>query len=100
MELRALFALAEAYGIAGYLQFDASCIRGLSYYTGARGTPVLWLLRLSMYPGSLTVLLSPLPTRQPHPTAMWSDPPCAGSLLAPLLGQYPTRTRCALAWCL
>ncbi|KAK9839709.1 hypothetical protein WJX81_007688 [Elliptochloris bilobata] len=33
-ELRELFALAEAYGIADYLQFDASCIRGLSYYTG------------------------------------------------------------------
>ena len=29
-----MFALAEAYGIADYLQFDASCIRGLSYYTG------------------------------------------------------------------
>ena len=56
MELRALFALAEAYGIADYLQFDASCIRGLSYYTGARDTPVLWLLRLSMYSGSFTVL--------------------------------------------
>ena len=53
MELRALFALAEAYGIADYLQFDASCIRGLSYYTGARGTPVLWLFRLSMFSGSL-----------------------------------------------
>ena len=29
-----MFALAEAYGIVDYLQFDASCIRGLSYYTG------------------------------------------------------------------
>lgn len=38
-ELRALFALADAYGIAGYLQFDASCVRGLSYYTGARRAP-------------------------------------------------------------
>ena len=62
-ELRALFALAEAYGIADYLQFDASCIRGLSYYTGARGTPLLWLFRLSVYFGSLTVLLWPLSTR-------------------------------------
>ena len=41
-ELRALFALAEAYGIADFLQFDASCIRGLSYYTGVLfSTPCL-----------------------------------------------------------
>jgi len=38
-ELRELFALAEAYGIADYLQFDASCVRGLSYYTGAARAP-------------------------------------------------------------
>ena len=33
-ELRDLFALATAYGYADYLQFDASCVRGLAYYTG------------------------------------------------------------------
>ena len=35
VELRTLFALAEAYGIADWLQFDASVVRGLAYYTGA-----------------------------------------------------------------
>jgi histidyl-tRNA synthetase len=29
-----LFQLAEAYGIRDWLQFDASVVRGLSYYTG------------------------------------------------------------------
>lgn len=33
-ELRDLFALAEGYGFADYLQFDASVVRGLAYYTG------------------------------------------------------------------
>jgi len=33
-ELSELFALAEAYGFREWLQFDASVIRGLSYYTG------------------------------------------------------------------
>ncbi|KAL6043355.1 histidine--tRNA ligase [Balamuthia mandrillaris] len=33
-ELRELFALAEAYGCADWIQFDASVIRGLAYYTG------------------------------------------------------------------
>lgn len=33
-ELRALFRLMEAYGFGDYLQFDASCVRGLAYYTG------------------------------------------------------------------
>jgi hypothetical protein len=35
-ELRCLFRLMEAYGFAGYLQFDASCVRGLAYYTGGQ----------------------------------------------------------------
>ena len=34
-ELRELFALAEGYGFADYLQLDTSCVRGLAYYTGA-----------------------------------------------------------------
>ncbi len=34
VELRRLFALAEAYGIADWLVFDASVVRGLAYYTG------------------------------------------------------------------
>ena len=34
VELRALFALADAYGITDWLQFDASVVRGLAYYTG------------------------------------------------------------------
>jgi histidyl-tRNA synthetase len=34
VELRTLFALAEAYGIADWLVFDASVVRGLAYYTG------------------------------------------------------------------
>lgn len=33
-ELRELFALAEAYGVADWLVFDASVVRGLAYYTG------------------------------------------------------------------
>ncbi len=33
-ELRELFALAEAYGYADWLVFDASVVRGLAYYTG------------------------------------------------------------------
>jgi histidyl-tRNA synthetase len=33
-ELRQLFALADAYGIADWLVFDASVVRGLAYYTG------------------------------------------------------------------
>jgi len=33
-ELRRLFALAEDYGFADWLQFDASVVRGLAYYTG------------------------------------------------------------------
>ena len=34
VELRQLFALAAAYGIAEWLVFDASVVRGLAYYTG------------------------------------------------------------------
>ncbi len=34
VDLRRLFALAEAYGIADWLVFDASVVRGLAYYTG------------------------------------------------------------------
>jgi histidyl-tRNA synthetase len=33
-ELRRLFELLEAYGIAGRVRFDASVVRGLAYYTG------------------------------------------------------------------
>jgi histidyl-tRNA synthetase len=33
-ELRRLFELADAYGIARRLDFDASVVRGLAYYTG------------------------------------------------------------------
>jgi histidyl-tRNA synthetase len=33
-ELRRLFSLADAYGYADWLVFDASVVRGLSYYTG------------------------------------------------------------------
>mmetsp|Transcript_25965 Transcript_25965/g.67600 ORF Transcript_25965/g.67600 Transcript_25965/m.67600 type:complete len:491 (-) Transcript_25965:116-1588(-) len=33
-EMRKLFELAEDYGIADWLQFDASVVRGLAYYTG------------------------------------------------------------------
>jgi len=33
-ELRALWSLAEAYGCADWLVFDASIVRGLAYYTG------------------------------------------------------------------
>lgn len=33
-ELKALFALAEGYGIQDWLLFDASVVRGLAYYTG------------------------------------------------------------------
>ncbi len=32
--LRRLFSLAEAYGVANWLVFDASVVRGLAYYTG------------------------------------------------------------------
>ena len=33
-DLKRLFGLAEAYGYADYLVFDASVVRGLAYYTG------------------------------------------------------------------
>jgi len=33
-ELRRLFELAEDYGFGDWLQFDASVVRGLAYYTG------------------------------------------------------------------
>lgn len=33
-EMETLFALAEGYGYADYLAFDASVVRGLAYYTG------------------------------------------------------------------
>ncbi|MFH1568760.1 MAG: histidine--tRNA ligase, partial [Gemmatimonadota bacterium] len=33
-DLRRLFALAEGYGYADWLRFDASLVRGLAYYTG------------------------------------------------------------------
>jgi histidyl-tRNA synthetase len=33
-ELRMVFATAEALGLADYLQYDASIVRGLDYYTG------------------------------------------------------------------
>lgn len=35
-DLRRLFELAAAYGYADWLVFDASVVRGLAYYTGAR----------------------------------------------------------------
>lgn len=33
-DVKRLFQLAEDYGISDYLQFDASVVRGLAYYTG------------------------------------------------------------------
>ncbi len=33
-ELRQVFATAQAYGVADYLLYDASIVRGLDYYTG------------------------------------------------------------------
>jgi len=33
-ELKRLFELADAYGFGDWLQFDASVVRGLAYYTG------------------------------------------------------------------
>jgi histidyl-tRNA synthetase len=33
-ELREVFATAEAFGLAGYLLYDAGIVRGLDYYTG------------------------------------------------------------------
>ena len=34
-EIKQIFALAESYGYADWLQFNASVVRGLAYYTGA-----------------------------------------------------------------
>ncbi|CAM6090537.1 unnamed protein product [Calypogeia fissa] len=34
VELKHLFSLAGSYGYEGWLQFDASVVRGLAYYTG------------------------------------------------------------------
>jgi len=34
LELRRLFELAEEYGYGDWIQFDASVVRGLAYYTG------------------------------------------------------------------
>merc|ERR1719446_744687 len=33
-ELRRLFELADEYGFGDWIQFDASVVRGLAYYTG------------------------------------------------------------------
>ena len=33
-ELTSLFSALEAYGISGWIEFDASIVRGLAYYTG------------------------------------------------------------------
>lgn len=33
-DLKQLFALAEKYGYSEWIQFDASIVRGLAYYTG------------------------------------------------------------------
>ena len=33
-ELNALFTLTDAYGISDWVEFDASVVRGLAYYTG------------------------------------------------------------------
>lgn len=33
-DLKQLFALAEKFGYSEWLQFDASVVRGLAYYTG------------------------------------------------------------------
>ena len=33
-DIQKLLSLTEAYGIKEWLQFDASVVRGLSYYTG------------------------------------------------------------------
>lgn len=33
-DLRQLFSLAEKFGYADWIQFDASIVRGLAYYTG------------------------------------------------------------------
>lgn len=38
-DLQQLFRLAEAYGMADWLVFDASVVRGLSYYTGEQYQP-------------------------------------------------------------
>jgi hypothetical protein len=35
-DLQALWKLAEGYGYADWLVFDASVVRGLAYYTGER----------------------------------------------------------------
>lgn len=33
-ELKQLFSLAEKFGYSEWIQFDASVVRGLAYYTG------------------------------------------------------------------
>lgn len=33
-DLKELFSLAEKFGYSKWLQFDASVVRGLAYYTG------------------------------------------------------------------
>lgn len=33
-DLKQLFSLAEMYGYSDWIQFDASIVRGLAYYTG------------------------------------------------------------------
>lgn len=34
LDIKRLLQLAEAYGFREWLQFDASVVRGLAYYTG------------------------------------------------------------------
>lgn len=38
-ELQLLFQLAEGYGYGEWLEYDASVVRGLAYYTGAPPPP-------------------------------------------------------------
>ncbi|KDO49988.1 hypothetical protein CISIN_1g0115271mg, partial [Citrus sinensis] len=33
-DLKLLFSLAEKFGYSDWIQFDASVVRGLAYYTG------------------------------------------------------------------
>ena len=34
LDIQRLFSLAKAYGVSDWIEFDASVVRGLSYYTG------------------------------------------------------------------
>lgn len=71
-DLKLLFSLAEKFGYADWIQFDASVVRGLAYYTGIVFEVRFELLFLSfdLWFGTLPALSSTIHTGRDH-LCMW-----------------------------